>query len=129
MRGRAFTLIEVTIAGTLLAVGMAGLLTSWGSVMGILEHERRFAEATNLARTQLDKMLIYDAGAPALSPGAVAVGHVDAFGQATPGVGYDVGYIINNNRPSVGNIEVQATVSWLERSGPKQTSLLTYRER
>jgi Tfp pilus assembly protein PilV len=124
------TLIEVTVAGALLAVGAAGIIASWGSVMGVLEHERRFSEATNLTRMQVERLLVLPADSAPLSPGSYTAGNFDTFGQPTAAgpsaylIKYDV-----RTKPAPGFVEIVVTTSWTEVNGNKQTSFNVFRER
>ena len=126
------SLIEVTIAGSLLAVGAAALLSAWSTIGGILEHQRRLGEATNIVRTQLDAVLGLPAGDAALTAGAHNVGFRDVFGGVGPSannVFYAVDYDVAADTPGPGFVSVTVRARWSERGVPRSTSLLSFRER
>jgi type II secretory pathway pseudopilin PulG len=127
---RGMTLIEVTVAGALLAIGAAGILASWGTVTGVIEHQRRFSEATNLTRMQVERLLVLPADSAPLSPGTYNVGNVDAFG--TPTGASPAAYVIQyevRTKPAPGFVEITVTTSWTEKNGAKSTSFNVFRER
>ena len=129
-RVRGVTLIEVTIAGALLGIGVAGIISSWATTTGIIEHQRRFAEGTNLSRTALEQLLLLPSNSADLSPGTHTLPTWDAFGQPAAGAtAFTTSYEVHADTPTDGFIEIVVTTSWTERSGTRSTSFNTYRER
>lgn len=122
------SLIEVMVAGMLLAVGAAATLSSWATVSSLLERQRRLTDATGIARSSLERLLAAAPGDPALAPGTRVAGRFDIFGAADP-AGYEVRHTVVGNRPGPGFVELTVLVEWKDRFGAKSTRLTTYRER
>lgn len=66
---RAFSLIEVLIAGAMFAVGTAGILSAWVTLNGIIDTQRRSADAVVVAEDVLDALRLQPRGGPALRAG------------------------------------------------------------
>jgi type II secretory pathway pseudopilin PulG len=124
-------LIEVTIAAALLGVGVAGIISGWSTTTGIIEHQRRFTDATNLTRTALEQLLLLPPNSVELAPpGPYTLPTWDAFGRPAAGSSsYTTSYVVAGDTPAPGFIEVTVTTTWTERFGARSTSFNTYRER
>lgn len=127
-RQRGMSLIEVMMAGALLAVGAAATFSAWSTVTGIMEHQRRLTDATGVTRSQLEWLLSLPAGDPGLASGTRQLGAVNVFGSPDPN-GYRVDHAVVGNKPGPGFIELTVVVRWTEKFGERQTTLTTYRER
>jgi type II secretory pathway pseudopilin PulG len=68
-RAGGFSLIEVLIAGAMFAVGTAGILSAWVTLNGIIDTQRRSADAIVVAEDVLDALRLQPRGGPALRPG------------------------------------------------------------
>jgi type II secretory pathway pseudopilin PulG len=68
-RDRAFSLIEVLIAGAMFAVGTAGILSSWVTLNGIIDTQRRNADAIVVAEDVLDGLRLQPRGGALLRQG------------------------------------------------------------
>lgn len=71
-RPRAFSLLEVLIAGAMFAVGTAGILSAWVTLNGIIDTQRRSADAIVVAEDVLDGLRLQPRGGPDLQPGSHA---------------------------------------------------------
>lgn len=127
-RQRGMSLIEVMMAGALLAVGAAGTFSAWSTVTGIMEHQRRLTDASAVARSQLEWLLSLPSGDQALESGSHPIGAVDVFGASDPN-GYRVTHVVVGSKPGPGFIELTVAVGWTEKFGDRQTTITTYRER
>jgi type II secretory pathway pseudopilin PulG len=125
------TLIEALIAGGMLAIGAGAVLSGWSTVNGVLEHQRRLTDATNVTRSHLEILLSLPSQSPALAGGTRTIGNLNQFGApATGQASYRVDYRVTEDRPGPGFIELLVTTSWQESRGvQRSTSLSTYRER
>jgi type II secretory pathway pseudopilin PulG len=66
---RAFSLIEVLVAGAMFAVGTAGILSAWLTLQGLIDTQRRSADAVVVAEDVLDALRLQPRGGPLLQPG------------------------------------------------------------
>jgi prepilin-type N-terminal cleavage/methylation domain-containing protein len=55
---KAFSLIEVMIASSLLGIGLAAVMTAYGSVSALEAHQERVSAALHLAEGQLEELLL-----------------------------------------------------------------------
>ena len=123
------SLIEVTIAGALLAIGAAGTLSAWGTVTTLLERQRRLTDATYLARSSVERLLALAPGDAALAPGKHAAGRFDVFGTLVADGGYVVRHEIEGDKPGPGFVKLTVVVAWDDVLGSRSTNLATFRER
>jgi type II secretory pathway pseudopilin PulG len=123
-------LIEVTVAAALLGVGVAGIISGWSTTTGVIEHQRRFTDATNLTRTALEQLLLLPPDTDDLAPGPHTLPTWDAFGRPASGPSsYTTTYVVDDDTPPRGFIQITVTTTWTERFGERSTSFNTYRER
>jgi len=124
------SLIEVMVAGALLAVGATAVVSGWSTVNNVLQHQRRSVEATSIMRSQVERLLSLAPGDPRLAPGTADLGTIDVFGQPLPAPrGYRVSSIIAGDTPGLGFIAMTVVVRWAERGADRETRLMTFRER
>lgn len=126
-----FTLIEVTMAGAILAVGATGVLAAYSTTMGLVEHQRRLATATNVTASKLEDILIADPASSLLTPGTNGPEILDGLGRP-PVLGasetYEVRWTVTVGRPSSGYAEVVVETRWVEMRGSRFTRFAAYRE-
>lgn len=126
------TLIEVLIAAAMLGIGVTGIVSSWATVTGLLEHQRRLGEANTITRSQLEQILLLPSRHARLSPGTLTLGTFDVFGRPVPTNArnsYAVVSEIRGNTPGPGFIEVTVRTAWTEGTRtPEPATLTTYRE-
>ena len=126
---RAFSLIEVMMAASILAVGAAAVLGAYSTTMGLIEHQRRLAAAVNVTQSKLEDLLVAGSGSALLANGGPEV--VDALGR-TPLLGatdtYAVRWEITPGVPASGYLQIVVETSWVESSGPRFTRFAAYRE-
>jgi Tfp pilus assembly protein PilV len=124
------SLIEVTVAGALLAIGATAVISGWSTVNNVLQHQRRSVEATSIMRSQVERLLSLAPGDPKLAPGTSDLGTFDVFGQPKPPPqGYSVSTVIAGDTPGPGFIAMTVVVHWAERGAERETRLMTFRER
>lgn len=129
---RGFTLIEVTMAGAILAIGATGVLAAYSTTMGLVEHQRRLASAVNVTSSKLEDILIADTGSPLLTPGTNGPEILDSLGRP-PALGsaesYEVRWTVTEDRPAAGYLEIVVETRWVELRGSRFTRFAAYRER
>jgi type II secretory pathway pseudopilin PulG len=108
---RAFTLIEVLIAGTILVIGAAGLLSAWSTTSGLMETNRRVVEATSLARSKADELL----RVPFPSLLSSSETRVDGFGVVGAGPYTRKWTVVQST--AIGGKKVTVDVQWQGKDG------------
>jgi prepilin-type N-terminal cleavage/methylation domain-containing protein len=108
---RGFTLIEVLIAGAILIVGAAGLLSAWSTTTALMETNRRVVEASALARSKAEELL----RVPFLSLVSSQDHQVDGFGNVGAGP-YEVQWLVVSSA-ALGGKKVNVDVTWRGKDG------------
>lgn len=130
-RLHAFTLIEVTMAAAILAVGAVGVLAAYSTTMGIIEHQRRLTSAVNVTASVLEDLLVASPTSSLISPGAHGPEILNSLGRP-PSLGttetYEVRWQVNSGRPATGYMEVIVETRWVELRGTRFTRFAAYRE-
>jgi prepilin-type N-terminal cleavage/methylation domain-containing protein len=131
---RGFSLLEVMIAGSLLAVGITATLASFDSVRNVASRNRHMTQALHAAESVAESMLALEQADAALAAGV----HVtpprrfDAVGQevdptdTTRGI-YVVSWEVVPNTPIEGLRRVTVTVDWQTGEGAGFTNLVFHR--
>lgn len=130
-RLHAFTLIEVTMAGAILAVGAVGVLAAYSTTMGLIEHQRRLATAVNVTASKLEDILIADPSSSLLTAGTNGPEILDGLGRS-PALGatetYEVRWTVSTGTPAAGYVEIIVETRWVELRGSRFTRFAAYRE-
>jgi prepilin-type N-terminal cleavage/methylation domain-containing protein len=66
---QGFSLIEVLIAGAMFSMGTAGILSAWVTLQGLIDTQRRGADAVVVAEDVLDALRLQPRGGRLLLPG------------------------------------------------------------
>jgi Tfp pilus assembly protein PilV len=123
---RGFGILEVLISGSLLAVGLAGIVSFAGQANAIVGHQRHVTIASHVAEVQLEKLLTLYADDTRLSDGAHAGSSFKVDGS--PGSGpYTTSWVVVTGSPIAGARRVMVTVTWQEAGVAKTLSLQTIR--
>jgi type II secretory pathway component PulJ len=125
-----FSLLEVLIAGALLAIGVAATLAAFDGVRGVVVRNRHMTQALHAAESVAESMLALDASHEALSAGAHsgtprrfdAVGQEVAASDTTRGI-YAVDWNVQPNVPVDGIRRITLTVRWNALVGDGDTQL------
>jgi type II secretory pathway pseudopilin PulG len=130
-RVHAFTLIEVTMAGAILAVGAAGVLAAYSTTMGLIEHQRRLATAVNVTSSKLEDLLVAGKASSLLTPGTNGPEILDGLGRPPP-IGstdtYEVRWTVTADVPAAGYLQIVVETRWVELRGSRFTRFAAYRE-
>ena len=120
---KGFSLLELLIALTVLAIGLLGLAglhvaAIQGNVSGF-----KISTATAVAQERIEVLKALDASAAAMTAGA----HADDGNQVVQGITYNRSYTIQDNTPVSGTSTITLTVTWIEpRTGvTRNTSVFT----
>ncbi len=62
-----FSLLEVLVAGAMFAIGTAGVLSAWSTLNGIVDTQRRTADAVIVAEDVLDALRLQQRSGPDLA--------------------------------------------------------------
>lgn len=128
---RAFSLIEVMIAASILAVGATAVLSAFRMTEGMIEHQRRLSAAVNVSQSKLETLLAADAAtSAALAQGAHGPDVVDVYGRlSAPGAeSYSVDWTVTSGAPSTGYMLIVVQTTWTETRGIHFTKFAAYRE-
>jgi type II secretory pathway pseudopilin PulG len=125
--GRAFSLVEVLVAATLLVAGLAALLVAITVAMSLHEHQRKVAAAVVIAEAQMENLLLLFPGSTELTDGRhPASGFVGFEEDGRPGGAAFRSFYVARPVTPVG-VALDLTIAWDERSGEKSFQLSTVR--
>jgi prepilin-type N-terminal cleavage/methylation domain-containing protein len=119
---RGFSLIEVMIASAMLGIGLAALLTAFGTASGLETHQERVTAALHLAEGRMEELLLRFPDSPDLRTGVAhgPVGYTSLGDATTTNPFFQVTW-----RASAGPIartrRLEVKVTWKE--GPRDQSL------
>lgn len=114
--GEGFSLIEVMVAITFLAIGLLAVAQMVPvGVAGVIQARVR-TNATQSAQQKLEELKAADYQDAILTAGA----YTETAGD------YDLAWTITNNQPVPGSKRVDLTSSWENFSGVKTVTLTTY---
>jgi len=125
---KAFSLIEVMIASAMLGIGVAALLTAYGTASGLGGHQERVTGALHVAEAQMENLLLRFPDSPDLSTGSAHGPLTFArTGQPTGPAFYTLTWTVAPGPiPRTRRIEVTGT--WAEgQRGAQTLSLVTHR--
>ena len=127
---RGFTLVESMIASAVLAAGAAAMLTSYFTLMGIAEHQRRLSAAVHVTKGKVEELIAARPPSTLLLAGSGPV-FVDALGlpsgSTLNGKNYRVDWSFVHDVPVDGQMRIDIVTSWLERGRIRTTRFSTGR--
>jgi hypothetical protein len=129
-----FSLLEVLVAGSLLAIGVTATLAGVDSVRSVVVRNRHMTQALHAAESVAESMLALDASHEMLRAGAHtdtprrfdAVGQEVAASDTARGI-YAVDWNVQPNTPVGGIRRVTLTVRWNMPIGGGDTQLVFHR--
>jgi Tfp pilus assembly protein PilV len=126
-RFKGHSLLEAMLAGSILLMGLGGVVSALGSGQAVNTHTHAVSTAVLVGERAMERLLLLPTGHSELSTtishtGATYGSHaqLDATGIYTPTWNVSAG-------PIDGTLRIDVTVSWPERSGTKSLTLTTYR--
>jgi Tfp pilus assembly protein PilV len=154
---RAFSMLEVMIAGTIFLLALAGVVSGYRTANNIYEHQRRTTVAVSIAEFEMEEVLLRYSSDPSLDVNAsltaskaitnavpvvrclksnlqevtcpAVVTSPDGSAKfSTPNTTLYLVATAVTDAPGVGGLKyVSMTTSWSESSGNKSITLDTYR--
>ena len=124
---RAFSLIEVMIASSLLGIGLAAVMTAYSSATGIEAHQERVSAALHLAEGQLEDLLLRYPDDEDLDTVTHAARHFTIEGSpvSTPSF-FELTWTVAAG-PIPRTRRVTVDVRWPEARGQQTITLTTHR--
>lgn len=128
-RGAAlgFSLIEVLISMSLLAVGMTAIATTYGMLADSAEHERRVTHALHVGEATIEELLVRYAADNDLTQGTHSGGPSYTAEGVPGGSFFTTSWEVSTGVPIANARQIRVTVTWHERTGTKTLSLVTVR--
>jgi prepilin-type N-terminal cleavage/methylation domain-containing protein len=120
----AFTLLEVMIAGSILLVGAAALLSAWFATARIVSHQRHVVESLAVTRKYAERLLLLSDSHLMDTPSR----QVDGYGVASAGGLYTVTWTCDENKPFLGATTCEVKTSWDEAGQTKSTNITVARD-
>ena len=130
-----FSLIEVMIAAAILAVGATAILSSYATIMALVEHQRRVADAINVTQAKMEELLAVEGSSDLLFEGRVHADWTNAFLRPLdPYVAdaqrYDRHWEIDRIGVPPGIVQVVVSTTWNEHYlGTRSLTLRAYRSK
>jgi Tfp pilus assembly protein PilV len=127
MGARGFSLVEVIVSGTLLVIGIAGVLVGATVAIGLHEHQKKVGQAVVIAEQRMESLLLLFPSSTELVAGRhPASGFVSFDADGRPGGdAFRASYEVSAANP-VGQ-RVALTVEWDERGRTRSFELVTVR--
>ncbi len=124
---RGFGLLEVMISGTMLVLGLAGVLSFASLTSGSAAHQRKITIGAHVAEMQLEKLVLLAPDDARLTSGTHPGPRYDDVGNPSATGEYVTKWVVTTNTPITGTRTVVLTVSWTESTGTRTTTLKTIR--
>ncbi|HEY1097607.1 MAG TPA: prepilin-type N-terminal cleavage/methylation domain-containing protein [Myxococcota bacterium] len=133
MAARAFSLIEVMIASTLLGIGLAAVLTAMSSASSLNAHQDRMTMGMHLAEARMEELLLLYPDAEALESGTHPPVVFTKNGRATTSsaTGTNAPFFSVEWAIAAGPIprtrKLDVTVRWREPTGDQRVTFTSHR--
>lgn len=117
-----FTLLELLIALTILAIGLLGLAGFHVAAIRANMSGFKISTATAIAQERIEELKALDPSSSALS-----AGNHDDGSITVQGIIYNRSYIVQDDTPVSGTSTITLTVSWVEPATgvPRSTKIFT----
>ena len=121
---RAFSLIEIMIASTILLFGIAGIAGGLTNLSRTQEHQRHRALAATVAGNVIEELILQHDDETLVA--GVSTGRYDGKGRLDSSGPYAVVRTVVDDNPMAGARRIDVTVNWNERGVAKSHALKTY---
>ena len=112
---RAFTLIEVMMAGVVFLVVLAGVLTSYNMAGQQFHHLEKQSEALHVADGVVEDLVLAAQSSSVIDPaGNPHTQRYDGAGNATPSGFYIATWTVTPDVPATGMRQLVVKVTWTE---------------
>lgn len=126
-RLRGFGLLEVIISGSLLLIGLAGVVQFAAHAEKMSGHQQSMVGAVHVAETTMETLLLLYPDDARLTNGPHTGPRFDKVGNKTPTGLFATSWTVEAGVPLPGARTVEVVVTWTERSAIKTTRLRTIR--
>lgn len=120
---KGFTLLEVLVAIVILSVGLLGMASLTGSIIGYNQFADNVTTATTLAQDKIEELKNTSYDDISVDPDTVTENDIDADGN--PGGIYDRETKVDNNSPATNTKTITVTVTWNWKGTAKEVVLKT----
>jgi len=127
MKLRGFGILEVLISGTMLVLGLAGVVSFAAHANQTAGHQRHITIASHVAEMQMEKLLLLFADDARLANGSHTGLRYDDIGNLSATGIYQTTWQITTSSPVPGARTVVVTVTWTEAGRTRTTSMRTIR--
>ena len=129
---RAFSLLEVLFAGSMLLLGLAAVAGVFATARASFAHQRDLATATDIAEAFIEQVVILPPSSPLLDDSSHATRRFNREGRPTTSTDprkapFALNWLVTADRPISGMKEIIADVSWVETT-EHHVKLFTYRD-
>ena len=122
-----FGILEVLISGTMLLLGLAGVVSFAAQADGSAAHQRHITIAAHVAEMQMEKLVLLFPDDARLANGPHTGPRYDDVGNPAATGRYQTTWQVETATPIAGARSVVVTVTWSEATGTRTTSLKTIR--
>ncbi len=123
---KAFSLIEVMIASAMLSIGLAAVMTAYGSASSLESHQEKVTQAMHLAEARMEELLLMYPDDADLGIAANTGSPFNAQGNPGGTAFYTVGWTVAAG-PIARTRRLEVRVSWTEPRGAQQLVLVSHR--
>lgn len=118
---RGMSLIEVMVAGALLAIGMTAILSSFSTYSKLIAHQRMLMDAAFVAQSELQRLQSLKPAHTDLTPGVHGTLTVDANNQLAANGRYALKWTVTKQKPTPRSTEIRVVVTF---EGDRQFELV-----
>lgn len=132
MPSRAFSLLEVMFAGSILLLGLSAVAGVFSTARNSFAHQRDMATATGIAEAFLEQIVILPPSSPLLDDTPDPARRFTSEGRPTTSTDpvkapFLMSWTVTQDRPISGMKEVVVNVTWT-RASAHHLTLFTYRD-
>lgn len=126
-RKKGFSLLEVMVAGSILLIGIAAVVSALSTANESTAHQRRMTESLHVAEAVMEELLLVPSTSPDMYEGAHGPRTFDGAGNEVSGGAYRASWSVTSGVPIGGMRRVRVTIQWTEPNGERSLSLVTDR--
>ena len=123
---KAFSLIEVMIASAMLSIGLAAVMTAYGSAASLESHQEKVTQAMHLAEARMEELLLMYPDDAQLGIGVNTGSTFNADGNPGGTAFYTVGWTVAAG-PIARTRRLEVRVTWVETRGAQELVLVSHR--
>ena len=127
MKLSGFTLVEVMVSGAILTIGISGIITGLLATNTTSIHQRKMTQAIHIAEATMETLLIKSKTSADLTTGNHSGPSYNELALQQSGGTFSTEWDIIQDAPISNMMQMEVTVTWPERLGPKSISFTTIR--